>query len=456
MEGGHREPPKAARYALLSARDELLAIQTLIRHRWYLFAAMLIGIIAIIQAYDPLGPRTIRMASGQANSTLETLAGRYATILARHGVRVEKVPSKGAIDNLALLESGKVDVALSQGGAALGKEESAVYLASIGYQPLWFFYRGAVLRGDDLWQFMREHPVSIGLPGSGTQRLFEAITGDPSSGVPSGLRTVEMSAPESVRALIDGRISGMFLLAGAESGNAQALLEREDLRVLDFPFAAALAARHSYLEVVTLYQGALGLAPMRPSTDLRMVATTTSLLGTRDLHPALEQLLMRASAQIGREDQTIFQRPGGFPASIDRSLAQSDIARRYISQGPPALEAHLPFWLSSLLDRTWFWMLALAAVGYPLLGFQPHYRRVMFGIHASFLYSEIFAVYREAARANTIEEYRQVRAEADTLSERLTELWVPKGCVDTFVGLITALDLAVKQVDILEARLASA
>lgn len=452
MSGGKREQPKIEKYALLSARDEFLALWTLVRFRWYIFAVLVIGLILVVRAYDPLGPRTVRMASGQPNSTLETLAGRYADILARHGVRVEKVPSKGAIDSLAMLEASQVDVALSQGGAASGKEQRAVYLASIGYQPLWFFYRGPPIRGEDLWQFMQQHQVSIGLPGSGTRRVFDAITTSTGSGVPSGLRTVELGASESVQALIEGRIGGLFLVAGAESGNARALMERTDLQVLDFPFAAALTARHGYLEKVTLHRGTLGLAPMRPGAEVGMVATTTSLLGTRDLHPALEQLLLRASVEIARQDQGLFQRTGGFPAVVDRTLPQSEVSRRYLTEGPPALESRLPFWASSLLDRTWFWLLALAAVAYPLLGFLPHYRMLMFGILSSYLYVEIFAIYRAAARAKTPDECRSLRASTDAMTTRLTELWVPKGCFDGFVGLTTALDLTVKQVEMLEAR----
>jgi TRAP-type uncharacterized transport system substrate-binding protein len=454
MSHGKREQPKIEKYALLSVRDELLALWLLVRHRWYLLALALVVLVGLIKAYDPLGPRTIRMASGQANSTLETLAGRYAEILARHGVRVEKVPSKGAIDSLAMLESGQVDVALSQGGAATGKEQRAIYLTSVGYQPLWFFHRGAAMRGEDLWKFMREHPVSIGQAGSGTRRVFEALLTGPFAGVPTDLRTVELGAAESVNALIEGKIGGMFLLAGAESGNAQALMERADLQVLDFPFAAALAARQSYLEVVTLHRGTLGLSPMRPGADLSMIATTTSLLGTRELHPAIEQLLMRASVEIGQQDQYMFQRAGGFPAMVDRSLPQSEVAARYLKGGPPALESWLPFWLASLLERTWFWLLAFAAIAYPLQGLLPHYRTLMFGIQASYLYMEIFEIYQSAVQASTPEQSRKLRAAADALIRRLANLWVPKGSVDTFAGLMNALDLTMKQVELLEARVA--
>lgn len=102
---------------------------------------MLAVVLAVgwrVRIHDPLAPRSLRMASGQPNSTLEAIAGQYAALLAKHGVRVEIVPSKGAIDSRAMLASGKIDVAPSQGGAAEGRDGRAVYLASIGYQPLQF------------------------------------------------------------------------------------------------------------------------------------------------------------------------------------------------------------------------------------------------------------------------------------------------------------------------------
>lgn len=453
MSGGRREQPPIEQYFLLNARDELLTLLTLLRHRWYVVLAVVLAVGWLVRVHDPLAPRSLRMASGQQNSTLEAIAGQYAALLARHGVRVEIVPSKGAIDSLEMLEAGKVDIALSQGGAADGRDGRAVYLASIGYQPFWFFHRGPAIPGEDLWRFMREHRVSIGQPGSGTRRIFDAVLSRGSPNLDKGLRTVEMGAADSVRALLDGGIDGLFLLAGAESGNAQALLAREDLRVLDFPFAAALAARHSYLESVTLHQGTLGLAPMRPPRDLRMVATTTSLLATESLHPALVQLLLRASVEIGRQHQGPFLRAEGFPAMVDKSLPHSEVARRYLTQGPPMFEGRLPFWASSLLDRTWFGLLAIAAIAFPLLKLLPRYRKLMFDVLLSYRYGDIFDLYRAADQATTLEQVRQLRAAVEVLRHRIESIWIPKGCFETFGRLLTAMQALVSRVDTVEARI---
>lgn len=453
MSGGRREQPPIEQYFLLNVRDELLTLLTLLRHRWYLVLAVVLAVGWLVRVHDPLAPRSLRVASGQQNSTLEAIAEQYAALLARHGVRVEIVPSKGAIDSLAMLESGKVDVALSQGGAAEGRDGRAVYLASIGYQPLWFFHRGPAIRGEELWRFMREHRVSIGQPGSGTRRIYDAVLSSGSPNLGKGLRIVETGAADSVRALLDGRIDGMFLLAGAESGNAQALLAREDLQVLDFPFAAALAAQHSYLETVTLHRGTLGLAPMRPPDDLRMVATTTSLLTTERLHPALVQLLLRASVEIGRQQYGPFQRAGGFPAMVDKSLPYSDVARRYLTQGPPTFEGRLPFWASSLLDRTWFGLLAIVAIAYPLLRLLPRYRMLMFDVLLSYRYGDIFDLYRAAEQATTRDEIARLRGSIEALRHRIESIWVPKGCFETFGRLLTAMHALISRVDAVEARI---
>ena len=80
MAGGKIIKPKLEKYIWISLRDELAAIAHFLRHQWYVIALILAALTFIISLYNPLPPTKVRIASGQANSTLEIIAKRYRTI----------------------------------------------------------------------------------------------------------------------------------------------------------------------------------------------------------------------------------------------------------------------------------------------------------------------------------------------------------------------------------------
>ena len=84
--------------------------------------------------------------------------------------------TNGAADNLALLQdpASGVDVALMQGGVATSPAaDNIVMLASLYYEPLWVFYRGAET-GTQLNPLLGKR-IAIGLPGSGTRAFVEPL-----------------------------------------------------------------------------------------------------------------------------------------------------------------------------------------------------------------------------------------------------------------------------------------
>src|SRR5579872_4319405 len=89
-------------------------------------------------------PGHIRMISGSTGSSFRNLAEKYKKIIEKHGVKVEVVPSEGALDNLERLADRKanIDVGFVQGGLSDGIDIS--HLASLGTvftQPLMVYYR---------------------------------------------------------------------------------------------------------------------------------------------------------------------------------------------------------------------------------------------------------------------------------------------------------------------------
>ncbi|MBX9595290.1 MAG: hypothetical protein K2X46_13050, partial [Roseomonas sp.] len=92
----------------------------LIRH-WLLSSAVLLiacGALGYSLA-APAPPREIRIATGTVADSAYTIAAEaYAQRLQANGFRVQRVPTQGSVDNLAMLRARQVDVALVQGGIA--------------------------------------------------------------------------------------------------------------------------------------------------------------------------------------------------------------------------------------------------------------------------------------------------------------------------------------------------
>ena len=87
-------------------------------------------------------PGKIRFISGPDGSSYRNQADRYKKIIEGYGVKVEVLPSHGALDNLQKLADprNKIDVGFVQGGLSDGIDTShLVSLGSVFAQPLMIY-----------------------------------------------------------------------------------------------------------------------------------------------------------------------------------------------------------------------------------------------------------------------------------------------------------------------------
>lgn len=443
MSGGRKIRPRVERYFWRSLKDEASALLSLIRYQGYIILILMILAAAIIFFIEPKPPRHIRIASGQANSTLENTVKEYATYFRKQGIEITRVPSNGALDNLRLLEKGEVDAAFSQGGIKPESQEKNYSLGSIGYQPLWFFHKGTQKDKDFSFDFLKGKKVSIGLPGSGTRSVVDDILKIIPPSILAQFEFIELNAEDSIEAIKSGKIDGMFLVADLQSNHLKTLFRTPDVHPLNFPLAEALARHLDYVEVVTLPQGSIQPAEMLPDHPIEMIATTTTILVRSDLHPTIQSLFMDTTSKIQENHINFFaasfNRSTGFPAFIDKGIARSPIADRFIQHGPPLFDRFLPFWLSSFIDYTWFWILSFFAILIPAARIIPGYRTKMFSIIASDFYERIFDLYHQLEMANTKEDLESVTTNCKTLENEIIHLWVPNGNKIPYGLLVSAL-----------------
>jgi hypothetical protein len=90
-------------------------------------------------------------------------------------------------------------------------------LGSIGYDPIWFFYRGPEVKSSDFQviaghsKYFSSRKVSVGVEGSGTHAQTSRII--ELSGLDrAGLQFVNFPGEKAVKALQSGEIDGAFIV----------------------------------------------------------------------------------------------------------------------------------------------------------------------------------------------------------------------------------------------------
>jgi hypothetical protein len=299
-------------------------------------------------------PTTLTLTSGPDGSSFRLTADRYARILARDGVTLKILPSKGSRDNLARLEDPKsgVDLGFIVGGEAAASAPARaprlVSLGSVSYQPLMIFYRG---RPKTLLSEFRKQRLDIGVEGSAAsalaQALLEANGIKPGDGTQVGHRTAE----ESVKALNAGRIDALFAMSDATpTALMRELLRDPDIHLFNFVQAEGYTHRITYLNKLVLPRGAIDFGEDIPAGDTALVAPTVEIVARDSLHPALSDLVLEAAREVhGRAG--LYKKSGEFPAPIAQDFPISADASRYYASGRSFLYRSFPFWLARLIER---------------------------------------------------------------------------------------------------------
>jgi TRAP transporter TAXI family solute receptor len=363
--------PKAIRYTLLSIREMLISAGP--------FA--LLAAVLIILAYlwlQPTPPKTVTLATGPAQSAYDEFGKRYQKALAANGIQVVLLPSEGSSANLQLLRDGKADLGFVQGGSAdiaEGDESAIESLGSLFVEPVWLFYRESAARGvtatatlNALSQ-LQGLRLNVGTPGSGVPslmaKLFEANRVDPAT-----LTLSQLAQTPATVAFLGGELDAIVFASAPESLMVQMLLQTPGVKLMDFAQAEAYSRRFAFLTPATLPRGVVDLAQDQPPANVRLIASTTSLLTRDSTHPALLQLFAQAAREFHGKAGW-FNRAGVFP-SIERSeFPVSAEAERAIKGGKPLLQRWLPFWAANLVERMWLVLTIIIAILLPASRIVP-------------------------------------------------------------------------------------
>ena len=393
---------------------------------------LILGFALAFHFMKPAPPSTFTMATGAPGGAYQAHGLQYQQILARQGVTLELRETAGAMENLALLEAGEVDVAFLQGGVALGRPHPNLKaLAGLFLEPVWLFCRGgedaAYLSGLAGWR------IAVGAEGSGTRALAETLLDE--NGLTGGAVTrLPIGGHEAVAALREGKVDAVFFVMGADAPIMADIIAIEGVRLFPFTRQHAYATRHRFLQGITLGEGALDLAKNFPPEDVPMVAARASLVAHENLHPALVTLLLQTAAESAAP-------PGMFsdthitPPEPSAEIPLSDQARNYFNFGPSILQRYLPFWAAVLIDRTKIMLLPLITLLLPLTKIGPplYVWRTRFKIYRWYrILHAIDQLHKRGLSPGTIEDdINRVRE----LEKELTDINVPLSYMTEFYDL---------------------
>jgi hypothetical protein len=192
---------------------------------------------------------------------------------------------------------------------------------------------------------------------------------------------------------------------------------------------------------VVVPRGVTDLAKDRPPADVVLIATKASLVVRKDLHPAIQYLLLNAAAKI-HAGASIFHRANAFPAAEAIDIPLSDEALRFYKSGTPFLNDYFPFWMAALIGKLIILLIPILAVLYPMTRFLPRLFDWLMRSKIFRLYGELRFLEDEVAHARAAgRDTREMLARLDRLEQQANQLRMPAAYASMLYGLRNHIDL---------------
>ena len=323
---------------------------------------------------DPLPPRQFSIAAGTAGSIYDNYARQYARILARNGVQLNVRNTAGALENLHLLRDPASGVQAALTTFGLGEPDDPETLNSLGgifVGAIFIFYRNV----QPITQFsgFRAKRIAISLPGNAVRTLMMRVL-RATDALDASTQVSDLDSDDAVDALAAGTIDASIFASELDGAALQRALANPDIRLMNVAQAEAIAKTVPGLQHVTLWRGLINLSKDIPSSDVELLAVRNRLLIRKELHPALQYLLLEAMREV-HSPEGPFNRIGEFPAEQPNDLPLSPTAEAFYRSGPPFWQRYMSFWLASLLSRIVFFIIPVLALLFPLINLLPRLYR---------------------------------------------------------------------------------
>lgn len=393
---------------------------------------VIVGVIVALQFVEAPPPKRLIIAGGGAGGAYALTAQHYADTLRAQKIEVEVLTTAGSVENLAKLKSGEADIGIVQTGLAADLGADGVRsLGAMFFEPLWVFHRAESPLAD--LRDLRGKTVAIGAEGSGV-RVLASMLLEEAGLAPADFEAAPLSGADAAAALTAGEIDVAMVVTGPTAVWITSLIADADIRLLSMARAPALARRHSYLDEVILYAGALDPARGLPAEDVALIAPVAQLVVREGLHPAIQSLLMDAAlAEHGAG--TLLTEPGQFPTPVLSDLPISREAERYYENGPSFLRRIFPYAVANFMERAWVLAIPLVTLLIPLIRAAPPLYRWRIRRKIYVWYRDLRDFEAAGRAATTPEERTEVRNKLSDLQAQTGEVQVPLSYTDDLYRL---------------------
>ena len=363
------------------------------------WTAIVLAVLYIIyRLVDPLPPRRFAIAAGIPGTGYDVFARQYARILTRDGVDLEVHNYASAIEHFDVLRdaSSPVQAALTTFGFTKPSDAATLYsLGGISDTAIFLFYKNA----EPITRFaqFRGKRLSIGMPRTALRTLMLDVL-KATGALDDSIHLSDLDYREAIDALIAGEIDVAMVATQIDDSLLQRALGAPGIQLMNVAQAEAIAKTVPGLKHVVLWRGLISLDRDIPDSDIDLLALRNRLLVRKDLHPALQYLLLEAMREVHGAPGP-FNRLGEFPAEQPNDLPLSPTAQAFYRSGQTFWQRYTSFWLTSLLNRIVFFVIPIVAMLIPVIGFAPRFYRWLYVRRIDQLHRALGNLERELAQS---------------------------------------------------------
>ena len=278
---------------------------------------------------------TITIATGSTRGQYYAFGKALSEVVAEHypGIQIEVVATRGAVQNLHMLEEGEVQLALAQNDTPASPSARAV--ASLFPEMLHVI--AAPNSGIEVFGDLRGRRVALMQEGSGSYALFWKLARHYGL-TPDNLDHVALPPIEANQALIDGEVDALSRVMALGNRGMAELMQESQAGLVAIEQVDALRLTQPFLSQETVPQGAYGGSPPIPANDTPAVAVQAVLMADQNLDAQVVANITQVLNEYRRE--LIALHPGSAAISVPTSSLNFGIpvhigAESYYTQDRP-------------------------------------------------------------------------------------------------------------------------
>jgi TRAP-type uncharacterized transport system substrate-binding protein len=431
-------------YLFLAARDEWMAFKELILENKFLFLFIFIIFAAGLYYIDPLPDREIRVALAGQDSAYALIAKNQEPYLNEKGISLVIKSTQSSRQSATMLAQSTdgINAAFIQGGVLSNDEAQKIQsLGSIDFEPVWIFYRKGLASHPDRLKDLAKLRVGVGPTGSGTWIIAKKLFALNEIEIEENFHFHADSYENNAANLLNGRLDALINVNPIADPVVAKLLRDSRVELFELTHASAYDKHLSFVKALTLTASSIDFARQIPRKDISLLATTTNLAVSKEMHPALQVMLLSAVRDAQRTSQNIFlSNEEKFPAYMDSSIPISEAATNFYDYGVPQTMRYLPFWLAGLIDRIWVYVLTLLAIIIPLSQLNFNLRSHRFELRIEKIQRELLTYEQELnGQVIPLDRLAYIESRVDQLIKNENKQNIPAGCASDYYNFLERL-----------------